>query len=196
MERLTFENRLITVSGERKYLTDAETRAFLAAAEAFDFDIRLLCQVLVFSGCRLSEALSLSPNSIDLGSKCINIETLKQRKRGVFRQVPIPQTLITEILNLGFIGRPNHPLWPVHRQTGRRWIQQVMTRANIEGVRATSRGLRHGFAISALQAGIPLTMVSRWMGHSRLETTAIYANAMGDEQINFAARRWRLFELQ
>jgi integrase/recombinase XerD len=33
-------------------------------------------------------------------------------------------------------------------------------------------------------------MVSKWLGHSQMETTAIYANAVGEEQQTIAARMW------
>ncbi len=33
-------------------------------------------------------------------------------------------------------------------------------------------------------------MLSKWMGHASLEVTAIYANALGEEQHNIAARMW------
>jgi integrase/recombinase XerD len=31
-------------------------------------------------------------------------------------------------------------------------------------------------------------MVQKWLGHARLATTAIYANAVGEEEQNIAAR--------
>jgi len=40
---------------------------------------------------------------------------------------------------------------------------------------------RRGNAIHALSRGVPLNMLSKWMGHSQMETTAIYANAVGEE---------------
>jgi integrase/recombinase XerD len=33
-------------------------------------------------------------------------------------------------------------------------------------------------------------MVSKWLGHSQMETTAIYANTVGEEQQTIAARTW------
>ena len=40
-------------------------------------------------------------------------------------------------------------------------------------------------------SGVPLNMLSKWMGHSTLEVTAIYANATGAEEQGIAARMWR-----
>ena len=39
-------------------------------------------------------------------------------------------------------------------------------------------------------SGVPLNMLSKWMGHATLEVTAIYANALGAEEQGIAARMW------
>nr|WP_255670846.1 site-specific integrase [Cognatishimia sp. F0-27] len=52
------------------------------------------------------------------------------------------------------------------------------------------KGLRHGFGINATVNGIPLHMVQKWMGHAQLGTTAIYADAVGKEEQDIAARMW------
>ena len=59
-----------------------------------------------------------------------------------------------------------------------------------EGPHRTAKGLRHGYAINALGKEVPLNMVSKWMGHTKMETTEIYANAVGEEQQRIAARMW------
>jgi integrase/recombinase XerD len=33
-------------------------------------------------------------------------------------------------------------------------------------------------------------MVSKWLGHPQMETAAIHANAVGEEQQTIAARMW------
>ena len=47
-----------------------------------------------------------------------------------------------------------------------------------------------GFGVAAVQASIPLNLVQRWMGHADLATTAIYAEAIGKEERDIAARMW------
>jgi integrase len=82
-------------------------------------------------------------------------------------------------------------LWPVARNTAWRHVTGVMKTAGIpEGPHRCPKGLRHGYAIHALSKNVPLNMVSKWMGHSQMETTAIYANAVGEEQQSIAARMW------
>ncbi len=66
-----------------------------------------------------------------------------------------------------------------------------MTTADITGPAATARGLRHSFAIVAVAATVPVTMIQKWMGHSDTSTTAIYLDASGPEERHIALRIWR-----
>src|SRR3984885_3361958 len=81
-------------SGNRKYLNAAERQRFIEAAYHMPPKIRLLCLTLGWSGARISEVLSLTPASIDIESGVANIRTLKRRKRGVVRQVPLPPDVL------------------------------------------------------------------------------------------------------
>ena len=42
------------------------------------------------TGCRVSEAMTLTSERVDLASRAVVFETLKKRRRGVFRAVPVP----------------------------------------------------------------------------------------------------------
>ena len=64
-----------------------------------------------------------------------------------------------------------------------------MLEADIIGVRGCSRGLRHGFAVHAVNKA-PVTMVKKWLGHSNLETTAIYLDIVGAEERKVAEKIW------
>src|SRR4051794_10414664 len=55
---------------------------------------------------------------------------------------------------------------------------------------ASPKGLRRGFGVAAVSAGIPLNLVQKWLGHAQLTTTAIYANAVGAEGKDIASRIW------
>jgi site-specific recombinase XerD len=62
-----------------------------------------------------------------------------------------------------------------------------MDEAGLDGPQASPKGLRHGFGVQAVSAGIPLSLVHKWLGHAQLTTTAIYANAVGEEEQSIAA---------
>ena len=81
--------------GSRTYLTQDERQAFLTAATQFPHPVRSFCSVLTSTGCRLAEALALTADRVDLGASRLTFATLKKRKRGVYRAVPVPPDVVT-----------------------------------------------------------------------------------------------------
>lgn len=179
-------------AGQRKYLTVAETRAFLAAARKRGELVYSFCLLLAASGCRISEALALTGAHIDFEAEVVIIESLKKRRREVFRTVPLPRHVLAHLqrcLRSGALS-PDR-LWPWSRMTGYRRVCEVMREARISGGQASPKGLRHGFGVSAVQAGVPLNLVQRWLGHADIKTTSIYTHVTGAEERALASRMWR-----
>ncbi len=58
-------------------------------------------------------------------------------------------------------------------------LKKYAKRAGIEK-RVTPHMLRHTFAISLIERGIPVNKVQRLLGHSNLNTTGIYLQMAGD----------------
>src|SRR5919112_791465 len=86
--------QLFDAEGRRLYLTEEERRAFVAAASKAPREVRTFCAVLHATGCRVSEALALTAGGVDLSGRVIVFESLKKRRRGVFRAVPVPAALL------------------------------------------------------------------------------------------------------
>lgn len=187
--------KLFNEQGQRKYLNAAERKAFKNAAEKQPREVRTLCLVLYYTGCRISEALALTQQRIDLEECTITFESLKKRKKGVFRAVPVPSSLI-DILDLvhglreAALDKQNKRLWTWSRMTAYRKVKAVMDAACLDGVKATPKGLRHAFGIACNQKGVQLNMAQRWLGHADIRTTAIYSEAVGQEERNVAQRLW------
>ncbi len=189
---------LHTAEGLRKYLTAGERDAFLRDAEQADRTVRTLCMTLTYAGCRLSEALALTVDRVDIAAGVLTFESLKKRRDGVYRSVPVPPALL-EALDMVHGVREQQAsrgrgrgvqLWPWSRMTGWRAVHDVMVAARLEGPHASPKGLRHGFGVAAVSAGIPLNLVQKWLGHAQLTTTAIYADAVGAEEKDIASRMW------
>lgn len=183
---------IFNIDGQRKYLTQSETRRFLDEARRDDPSVHVFCWLIAVTGCRISEALALTPSSIDFEAKIIVFESLKKRRRHVFRSVPVPDALLQSLRSMLRKDRTKDGdrLWNWSRMTGYRRVREVMERVNLNGTHASPKGLRHGFAVSAIQAGVPLNMVQRWLGHADMKTTAIYTSAIGPEERNIASRMW------
>lgn len=173
--------------GCRKYLDSHERSRFLAVADQLGQSQRALCYVLLYCGCRISEALELTPDRFDAEGRALRFRTLK-RRRIVFRQVPIPDFLIAMLQSLPTNAHDRH--WPIHRTTAWRMIREVMKQAQIAGPMATCKGCRHSFGILAAMRNVPGPLVQKFMGHASLSTTAIYLDAMGAEERQFAERMW------
>jgi integrase/recombinase XerD len=188
---------LFNHSGSRKYLNAAERRRFTETARQAPPEVRLFCFVLRWTGGRISEVLALTPAAIDIESAVANIQTLKRRKRGVVRQVPLPRDVVSElsqVFKLRF--RQRDPMlaakriWKWSRTTAWRRVKAIMAAAGITGTPATPKGLRHGFGVNAFEASVPPHLVQRWLGHASLRTTSIYGAVVGPEERAFAARMW------
>ena len=193
-ERGTFS--LYAASGARKYVNAAERARFLQAADVQDPMTRALCLMLTYTGCRLSEALNLIDDAVQADGKVIAIRSLKKRRTGIVREVPVPDVLFQAIQDAQELRdrdhKPERPgnIWSWHRTWGWTQVKRIMAAASIDGIHATPKGLRHGFGVHAIQCGVPLNLVQKWLGHAQLSTTAIYADAVGPEEYAIAQRMW------
>lgn len=180
-------------SGKRLYLTPSERSRFLDAAERQPPEWRTFAKFLVLTGCRISEALSIRAESFDFEDNRVAIETLKQRRRGVWRRIPMPESFMAEldqVFQLQTTSASSDRVWPVGRTTAYERVKGVMAEAEIAGPQACPKGLRHAYGIHALLNAVPLTRLQRWMGHARLETTQIYLIVRDEEEYEIASRMW------
>jgi integrase/recombinase XerD len=153
--------------------------------------------VLSLTGGRISEILALTPAAIDIESGVANITTLKRRKLGIVRQVPLPRPILFKLNRTFHLRRSQRDpdsayrrIWTWSRTTAWRRVKEVMKAANVSGTPAMPKGLRHGFGVNAFQSNVPPHLVQRWLGHASLRTTSIYGDVMGSEERAFAARMW------
>jgi integrase len=189
---------LFDPAGHRKYLTEAERRAFIKAAKKQAPEVYTLCLVLKDTGCRLSEALGITADHVDLRTGVIVFRSLKKRRANVHRAIPVSPALLAELDRVHAVRKSQSVpdcgatvrLWPWHRMTAHRRIKEVMVAANVHGPHATAKGLRHGFGVAALERGIPITLLQKWLGHAKLATTAIYGDAVGAEERRMARKLW------
>lgn len=180
--------------GNRKYLTATERNRFIQAAQCWPTHIETFCLTLAYTGARISEVLSLRAGNVDLSAGIIVFESLKKRRKGVYRQVPVPQALLRRLEVVHDLGRSDTELrlWTCSRTTAWKHVKEVMRDAGIPAFCATPKALRHAFGVVGVsEARVPLNMMQKWLGHSRIETTAIYANAVGPEERAIARRMWR-----
>ena len=188
---------LFDQTGNRKYLTANERREFVAIAGRASSEVETFCLTLAYTGARISEILALTAARIDVGTNSIIIESLKKRRRGIYRAIPVPEELLAQLEAVHHIksahadeGRRNLRIWGWSRTTAWHRVKDIMRCAGIGDPRAMPKALRHAFGVEATQVSVPLNILQKWMGHARLTTTAIYADATGDEERALARRTW------
>ena len=208
------EMRIYDGRGNRLYVNTKEREGFLEQAKELDKSShRLFCEVLHWTGCRISEALELTPRRIDIEAKTILFRTLKKRlktkegkiKKPVFRAVPVPTDLI-ESLDIFYQIRVAHKtqkglddyFWPhsqkknetMTRVTGWNIVKRTLAAANIVGAHANPKGFRHGYGVAMTLAGMDVFILRDRLGHSSAETTQIYRQAIGKENHQLSMSYW------
>lgn len=109
------------------------------------------------------------------------------------RHVPTTPRLLsalqTEAFNRAAWGiGPSVPYVPVTARTVQRWFRGLAMAAGVYLPGRTPHSLRHSYATRLVQAGVPINVIARLLGHSSISTTQIYLHAAKDE-IFHAVRR-------
>lgn len=187
------EHTLVNSKG-RLYLTADERRRFFETVRTSpNTRVGTFAATLAYTGCRISEALAVRIEDVDLVNHTIRFRTLKRRAEH-WREVPLPEAHLRElelVHELRARQRTRHAtdrLWPIGQSTGSRHIAALMKAAGIAGPQASPKGLRHGYGIAAVEVGVPLTTIADVLGHADTNTTTIYTRATGREAREFVAR--------
>jgi integrase/recombinase XerD len=136
------------------------------------------------AGLRVSEVVALKVTDIDSTRMLIRVERGKGRKdrhamlspqlldllrawwrEGKRRGVMLPQ---------GWLFPSRNPIMPLSTRQMNRAVHAAAQAAEIKR-RVTPHTLRHSFATHLLEQGIDIRVIQVLLGHSKLETTALYA---------------------
>jgi len=173
-----------------RYFREDEVKAIVSACELQGRrDLALLVDFLWKTGLRVSEALDVRFGDVDPYAKTVRVVTLKKpRRRGRGRRprarpaervIPIPDDLVARL----WTERVDATRSTLHRR-----VRLACRLAGIEDERAHPHTLRHSYAIHMLRHGVPLTVVQRLLGHSSIETTAIYLAVVQRDVEEFVRR--------
>jgi integrase len=116
--------------------------------------------MLGYTGCRISEALALTADRIDLKDGAIVIESAEKRKSGIYRPVPVPPAFL-DMLNMVHNVRAAQKRrdrgrsvrrWDWSRTKGWHVFCAVMEAAKITGPHATPKAFGTASASRPLPA--------------------------------------------
>ena len=176
-------DRELAVQRLPEYLEADEVAAIIRVAD--DPRARLLMLEQWRAGLRISEALDLEVSDLSLNAEnpMLRVRSGKGRRS---RVVPVhPELAAAFRLALSYGTVSDGRLVSVHRSTAWRWVQAAVSRAEELGVIAPGRRvgthtLRHSFARHLLMHGVLINYLSRWLGHSSIQTTLIYLELVPD----------------
>ena len=144
------------------------------------------------AGLPVSKALDLEVRdlSLDVDLPTIRVRSGKGRKARVVPVHPELGAAFQTALAYGNVSEGR--IIDAHRTTAWRWVQKAHAKA--EQLRAIPPGrevgthtFRHSYARHLLMNGIPVNYLSRWLGHSSIQTTLIYLELVPDPSGSLAA---------
>jgi site-specific recombinase XerD len=138
---------------------------------------RALLMTTYGGGLRVSEVVHLRPHDIHSDRMLMRVNQGKGRKD---RYTLLSQRLLEELRTYWRAYRPQHWLFPgrdatrpLPANTAKKIFTAAKQRAGIQHGHGI-HSLRHSFATHLMEAGVPLPVIQRLMGHTSLNTTAKY----------------------
>jgi len=156
-----------------------------------------LLSIIYGSGLRVSEAVRLRPEHIDSKKMLIRIDQSKGRKD----RYTILSKSCLELLReywrtyepgewLFFAGDKNKPM---PSETAQKIYYLAKQKAGVTRGRGIHT-LRHCFASHALEQGVQLFILKRWLGHASIKTTCMYLHASPEMLQNLSSPLDSLFK--
>jgi integrase/recombinase XerD len=138
-----------------------------------NYEHKMLLTFLWYTGVRITEALSLKKRDIDFKNFFITIKWQKSRKYQT-RVIPM-HPLLAKILEI-YTATKNvdETVFPITRQ--RAW---QITQKRLGG---NPHKFRHSFAVNWLKSGGDVVILSKMLGHARIQNTLIYLNLVPIDQ--------------
>lgn len=193
---------------EPKYLDEVQAAKLLDLLDNEDMLYKTAVRFLLFTGLRRGEALGLNWSDIDFDTATVQIcrSSLYLPDKGIFeddtknrtsnRVIKVPQTVLSDLklyrksqiqnrLVMGDRWCESDRVFttieglPLHPDTLSRWFSKFITAHANDLPYITLHSLRHTNATLMIASGVPITTVSKRLGHADTTTTGkIYAHAI------------------
>lgn len=149
---------------------------------------KLVVWTLLDTGLRVEEFCSLEARNIDWSNHTILVYGKNTTGIGGKKKRIVPMTARVQRLLELWIAESHDNKVGIHVRTAHRIVHRIGHSAMIGNV--CPHILRHTFAISSLDRGIPLPSLQKVLGHEDLATTAIYLNQSNAEAVRIYQERF------
>jgi len=170
-------------------LHEEKNRRSIPFRQAIQSRDRAILTVFYGCGLRRNEGAHLSIDDVNLDRRMLHVRKGKNYKE---RFVPFSKTnakILEEYIydfrslllkskkeSLLFIGITGKPMGGGGLYTRMKLLQLQVEDITLQSKHLTLHNLRHSIATHLLEAGMPLDKISRFLGHSSLESTQIYTH--------------------
>jgi len=165
-----------------KYFSQDEVKQILSdELRREDYKAWFLCLFLWQTGMRVSEALSVKVEDIDLMGKALKVRTLKRQNHT--RVIPLQNGFVGEIslwINQQELRRKD-PLFSFNRITAFNKVRKACGLARLNDERGHPHTFRHSFAINCIIQTVPVTVLREWLGHRDITKTLIYTQILAQD---------------
>lgn len=185
LDRPDVVNKLSSVPTPRKLpqvLSLEEVKRLIGAAHNLKY--RTALSVAYGAGLRVSEVVALKVTDVDSKRMVLRIEQGKGKKDRLAMLSPVLLGYLRDwwhyahaqhlMLNGGWLFPGQQPINPLSTRQLSRACKAAAQDAEIEK-RVSMHTLRHSFATHLLEAKVDIRVIQTLLGHSKLETTALYA---------------------
>jgi integrase/recombinase XerD len=164
--------------------TDKQLLAFInyKPKEFSEKRLHTLLLLLIDTGCRIEEAITLVRENVDLDSLAVRVRGKGGKERIVPISIELRKSLFkflrTHSFDLVFCTRHGKPL--MYRNILRNF-KTLADRLGVSGVRLSFHTLRHTFAVNFVRQGGNLFYLQRQLGHTDLAMTKRYVNLQTED---------------
>ncbi len=161
-----------------------------------EFRLWTLIQLLIDTGVRIDEALTLRTENVRLDDCVFEVLGKGSKRRLVpfslelrktlyrFMQLKAKRAIRPDLLFCTFDG------FQLSYRNTHRDILTLCTSLGISGPRISPHTFRHYFAVSFMRSGGDIYSLSRILGHESINTTAIYLRSMGIDGLRESRARF------
>lgn len=158
--------------------------------QQLDFKYQVLCDLMYFTGCRVSECVAIRRCDIVNGVVVIRKDTTKGKIST--REIPIPPELVKAIDKLpnenGYLFAGRNGNGHLTRYSVDKKLRIVCKKIGLEGF--SSHGFRRSFITNLAKNNIHMKLIMKCSGHKQMSSIERYIETTEEEKLAAVSTLW------